>query len=150
MRDRLKLKELPWQWIAFIGFVLAYIVVSLFHEPMYDEAQAWMIARDASWWELIFEIPHYEGHPPFWHLILALFAKSGISFEVGLRIPGAIFCITSVWLIVFRSPFPKVVKCLLPFTYYIFFRYSIVVRPYCMTMLGLCLVAIAYKRRSEK
>ncbi len=150
MRDRLKLKELPWQWIAFIGFVLAYIVVSLFHEPMYDEAQAWMIARDASWRELIFEIPHYEGHPPFWHLILALFAKSGISFEVGLRIPGAIFCITSVWLIVFRSPFPKVVKCLLPFTYYIFFRYSIVVRPYCMTMLGLCLVAIAYKRRSEK
>ena len=113
MRDKFKFKELPWQWIAFIGFVLAYIVVSLFHEPMYDEAQAWMIARDASWRELIFDIPHYEGHPPFWHLILAFFAKSGVAFEVGLRIPGAIFCITSVWLIVYRSPFPQVVKCLL-------------------------------------
>jgi len=150
MTDKLKMKELPWEWMAFIAFVLAYIAVSFFHEPMYDEAQAWMIARDASWRELIFEIPHYEGHPPFWHLILAIFAKSGVSFELGLRIPGAIFCITSVWLIVFRSPFPKVVKCLLPFTYYIFFRYSIVVRPYCMTMLGLCLVAMAYKRRAEK
>ena len=117
---------------------------------MYDEAQAWMIARDASWYELMFEIPHYEGHPPFWHLILALFAKTGIPFEVGLRIPGAICWILSVGILLFRSPFPKSIKCLLPFTYYIFFRYGIVVRPYCLTMLGLFLAASTYKKKGEK
>lgn len=138
------------EWLAFGLFIALYILISLFHEPMYDEAQAWMIARDASWRELLFEIPHYEGHPPFWHLILALFAKMGVPFEVGLRIPGAFFCITAVWVLLFRSPFPKVVKCLLPFTYYIFFRYSIVVRPYCMTMLGLFLVAATYKEKGTK
>ncbi len=138
------------EWLSFGLFVVLFFLVSAFHEPMYDEAQAWLIARDASWKELFFTIPHYEGHPPFWHLVLAVFAKSGVPFELGLRIPGALFCITSVWLIIFRSPFPKVVRCLLPFTYYIFFRYSIVVRPYCMTMLGFCLVAMAYKRRKEK
>ena len=138
------------EWLCFGLFVVLFFLVSAFHEPMYDEAQAWLIARDASWKELFFTIPHYEGHPPFWHLILAVFAKSGVPFELGLRIPGALFCITSVWLIVFKSPFPKVVRCLLPFTYYIFFRYSIVVRPYCMTMLGFCLVAMAYKNRREK
>lgn len=138
------------EWLGFGLFVVLFFLVSAFHEPMYDEAQAWLIARDASWGELIFTIPHYEGHPPFWHLILAVFAKSGVPFELGLRIPGALFCITSVWLIIFKSPFPKAVRCLLPFTYYIFFRYSVVVRPYCMTMLGFCLVAMAYKRRREK
>ncbi len=139
-----------YEWLCFGLFVVLFFLVSAFHEPMYDEAQAWLIARDASWTELFFTIPHYEGHPPFWHLILAVFAKSGVPFELGLRIPGALFCITSVWLIVFKSPFPKIVRCLLPFTYYIFFRYSVVVRPYCMTMLGFCLVAMAYKSRKEK
>lgn len=139
-----------YEWLCFGLFVVLYMLVSALHEPMYDEAQAWLIARDASWKELLFMIPHYEGHPPFWHLILAIFAKIGLPFEIGLRIPGAIFCVTSIWLLIFKSPFPKVVRCLLPFTYYIFFRYSVVVRPYCMTMLGFCLVAMAYKNRKEK
>lgn len=138
------------EWLAFILFIVLYVLVSVFHEPMYDEAQAWMIARDASWYELVFQIPHYEGHPPFWHLILACFAKTGVPFEIGLRIPGAIFCITAVWVLIFRAPFPKPVKCLLPFTYYIFFRYSVVVRPYCMTMLGLFLVAETYKNKGKR
>ncbi len=143
-------KKISAEWIAFLLFIVLYVVVSIFHEPMYDEAQAWMIARDASWWELVFEIPHYEGHPPFWHMILALFAKSGVPFEIGLRIPGALFCIGTIWLIVFKSPFPRMVRCMLPFTYYIFFRYSIVVRPYCMTMLALCLAAILYKKKEDR
>ena len=138
------------EWIIFGIFIALYFIISFFHEPMYDEAQAWMIARDASWYELMFEIPHYEGHPPFWHLILALFAKTGIPFEIGLRIPGATCWILSVGILLFRSPFPKPVKCLLPFTYYIFFRYGIVVRPYCLTMLGLFLAASTYKKKGEK
>ncbi len=138
------------QWISFGLFVIIYIISAIMHEPMYDEAQAWMIARDASWSEILMQIPHYEGHPPLWHLILAVFAKTGIPFEVGLRIPGAFFSITAVWCILFKSPFPKPVKCLLPFTYYILFRYSIVVRPYCIMLLAFCLVAMLYKKRAEK
>lgn len=137
-------------WFYFGLFVILYILLAFFHEPMYDEAQAWMIARDASWYELFFEIPHYEGHPPLWHLILAVFAKSGLSIDIGLRIPGAIFSIATAWLIIFKSPFPKAVRFALPFTYYIFFRYSIVVRPYCITMLAFCLAALAYRKRAEK
>lgn len=138
------------EWLAFGLFVVIYIVSAILHEPMYDEAQAWMIAKDASWREILWEIPHYEGHPPFWHLILAIFAKSGFSIDVGLRIPGAIFSLSAVWLIIFKSPFPRAVRCLLPFTYYILFRYSIVVRPYCIMLLAFCLVAMMYKKRSEK
>ncbi len=137
-------------WFYFGLFIALYVLLAFFHEPMYDEAQAWMIAKDASWYELFFEIPHYEGHPPLWHLILALFAKSGIPFDIGLRIPGAIFSIATAALIIFKSPFPKPVKYALPFTYYMFFRYSVVVRPYCITMLAFCLAALAYRKRAEK
>jgi len=41
-----------------------------FHEPWFDEVQAWMIARCATIKELLTVIPHYEGHPPLWHMIL--------------------------------------------------------------------------------
>lgn len=138
------------KWFYFGLFVVLYLLLAFFHEPMYDEAQAWMIARDASWYELIFEIPHYEGHPPLWHLILAIFAKTGMSIDIGLRIPGAIFSIVTAGLIIFKAPFPKVVRYALPFTYYMFFRYSVVVRPYCITMLAFCLAAMAYRKRAEK
>ena len=103
------------EWLAFGLFVVIYIVSAILHEPMYDEAQAWMIARDASWREILWEIPHYEGHPPFWHLFLAIFAKSGVSIDVGLRIVGGFFSISTVALLLFKSPFPKTIKCLLPF-----------------------------------
>ena len=120
MRDFLK-ENKRIEWLVLGLFVILYFLLSFFHEPMYDEAQAWMIARDASWRELIFQIPHYEGHPPFWHLFLAIFAKSGVSIDVGLRIVGGFFSISTVALLLFKSPFPKTIKCLLPFTYYIFF-----------------------------
>ena len=41
------------EWIIFGIFIALYFIISFFHEPMYDEAQAWMIARDASWYELM-------------------------------------------------------------------------------------------------
>jgi len=41
-----------------------------FHEPWFDEAQAWQIAKCASLKDILFTIPHYEGHTPLWHLIL--------------------------------------------------------------------------------
>ena len=34
----------------------------IFHEPGNDEAEAWLIARNASYRDMIFLIPHYEGH----------------------------------------------------------------------------------------
>lgn len=37
--------------------VLAYIIGGV-HEPWSDEAQAWLIARDASLYDLLFVLPH--------------------------------------------------------------------------------------------
>lgn len=52
--------------IALAAYVIVVATVMCFHEPWFDEAQAWLIARDCSWREMILERPHYEGHPPLW------------------------------------------------------------------------------------
>ena len=57
--------------IACIVYAVGHLLMGLVHEPWYDEAVAWQIARSASVKDILFEIPHYEGHPPLWHLILA-------------------------------------------------------------------------------
>ena len=56
------------------GTVLVFVVLAVFvggvHEPWADEAQAWLIARDATLYDLLFELPSGELNPSLWHLLL--------------------------------------------------------------------------------
>ena len=56
--------------IIIILYISGLIFIGCFHEPWFDEAQAWLIAKSASYKEIITVVPHYEGHPPLWHLLL--------------------------------------------------------------------------------
>ena len=136
--------------IAFVCFVVLTIVMFVFHEPWYDEIQAWMVASDASIKEMIFELPHYEGHPPVWTLILALFAKTGVPMNVGLRIPTLIFSAIAAFLVIFKAPFHKWIRCLIPFGYFLFYQYTVICRPYSMMFLAFVLAAMFYKERNKK
>ena len=67
------------------------IVGLICHEPWYEEAHPYLVGRDASWYEVIFTIPHYEGHPPLWHLILAPFAKLGAPYHLSMCLVNVTF-----------------------------------------------------------
>lgn len=136
--------------IVFIGFIALSIVMFVFHEPWYDEIQAWMVASDASIGEMIWHLPHYEGHPPFWTLILALFAKTGVPMEIGLRIPTLLFSGAAAFLVIFKAPFHKWIRCLIPFSYFLFYQYTVICRPYSLMFLGFVLAALFYKERNKK
>lgn len=138
------------QCSAFALFLITSIVMFFFHEPWYDEIQAWMVASDASLKEMLFTLPHYEGHPPLWHLFLAVFAKSGVPMEIGLRIPALLFSGAAVWVIVFKAPFQLWARVLIPFTYFLFYQYTVINRPYSILMLGFVLAAWFYKERNQK
>ena len=71
------MKKRPYfaETIILILYASAVLVIMYFHEPWFDEAQAWLIAQDASLVELLTSITHYEGHPPIWFLALMPFAK---------------------------------------------------------------------------
>jgi len=138
------------EWIAFALYVVLLCVVTSFHEPWFDEAQSWQIARVASLRDILFSIPHYEGHPPLWHLLLALPARLGAPYELSLMAVNITICSVAVWLLLFRSPFIRIVKLPLPFTYFLFYQYGVISRPYSLLFLAFVLAALAYPVRNER
>lgn len=127
-----------------------HLAMAVFHEPWYDEAEAWQIARCASAKDILFTIPHYEGHPPLWHLILAIPAKLNLPYELSLSLISLLFSALAVALLLNYAPFPEWVKVFVPFTYFAFYQYSVIARPYCMMMLAVVLISITWKLKDEK
>lgn len=130
-------------------FALLYILISYYHEPWFDEAQAWEIARDGSYKDILFLIPHGEGHPPLWSLILSIPAKLGVPFVWGIKSVAFIFSMATAYLIVFKAPFSKFARYILPFTYFFFYQYGIISRTYCVMMFLLLLAACLFKSKDE-
>lgn len=141
-------RTIEWLMFAFLAGSLA--LVSYFHEPWFDEAQAWQIARCATLKEILFEIPHYEGHPALWHLMLLAPAKLGFPYELSLGVISFAATVLAGWLILFKSPFPKFVRCILPFHYFIFYQNGVIARPYGYMFLALLLMAITFQERNER
>ncbi len=133
-----------------ILFVVSHIIVTIFHEPWFDEAQAWQIARCASLKDIIFTIPHYEGHPALWHLILMFPAKLGLPYELSLKTIQGIFISLCVLLVEFKAPFARWFKLLLPFTFFFFYQYGIIARPYSMLLLFVIMAALFFKSKNER
>ena len=127
-----------------------HLAMTVFHEPWYDEAEAWQIARCASVKDILFTIPHYEGHPPLWHLILAIPAKLNLPYELSLSLISLLFSALAVALFLKHAPFLEWVKVFVPFTYFAFYQYSVIARPYCMMMLAFVLMAITWQGRNTK
>ncbi len=138
------------EWITW-GFFIALLLFAMHvHEPWFDEIQAWFIAKDAPWYDLLWVVPHYEGHPPFFHLLLAIPARLGISGTLGLQCMGALFSTASAYLIIFKSPFPRVARLTLPFSYFLFYQYSVIVRPYNIMVFLMCLLAVYFPQKDKR
>jgi len=64
-------------FIIFILYLFITLYAVLNHEPWRDEAQSWLIARDANFFD-IFKLLPFEKAPALWYLILLPLAKSGM------------------------------------------------------------------------
>lgn len=136
--------------LALLVYAAAHLGMALVHEPFFDEAEAWQIARSASLKTLLLETTHYEGHPPLWHLILMPLAKAGAPYELSLTLVSLLFMGAAAFLILRYAPFPRLVRLLLPFTYFFFYQYGVISRVYCVMTLAFVLLAMAYRRRNER
>lgn len=139
---------------ARVRILLAYlsliIFVMLFHEPWFDEAQGWLIARDSSWYEMLLIRPHYEGHPPLWTLLLSIPAKLGVPYEIGLKGVQLLSAALLGGYLIFRAPLHKVAVLLLPFTYFFCFQYGVTSRPYAFMCLALLIAAENWRYRDNR
>jgi len=135
---------------AIFTYATLLAIISYFHEPWFDEAQAWLIARDSSLTDMIWNVLRYEGHTPLWHLSLFIPAHLGIPFEIGLKSVNFIFAVLAVAVFIKYSPFPLLVRLLTPFTYFLFYQYGVINRCYSLFMLILWLTAAVFPRRNER
>jgi hypothetical protein len=115
------------------------------HEPWFDEAQAWLIARDLDIIS-IFKQMAYEGTPALWHLLLVPFAKTGLPYTSEF-ILHLIIAVAAVTVFVLYAPFSRITKVLFIFSYYMAYEYSIIARSYGLSILLLFLIATLYGKR---
>lgn len=134
--------------ISFTLFLILAYIIGIHHEPWADEAQSWLIARDTSLTELPF-VMAYEGSPALWPLVLKIFIRFGMDYQHLFLIP-LIFSSLGVWLLLFKSKLPWKITIFLPFTYYIFYQYTIVARNYCLVLPCIEVIALIYKDRTKK
>ncbi len=151
MRDNIKIKlNNMLEYVVFVAYCMLHVIVSLKHEHWFDENVAYMIARYTSVKDILLFVPHYEGHPPLWHLVLKTLDCAGLGFESVMIVASTIFTAIAIWLLLMYSPFPRWIKLILPFTYFLFYQYGVIVRPYCMMMVAFFLMAITFKERNEQ
>ena len=148
-RPRPSHRRRGWEWAVVAAYAAGIAAVIPRHEPWFDEAQAWLIARDSTLPELLTTRMRYEGTPPLWHLILLPAVRLHLPYAT-LNVIAALISLVGVWLVVRRAPFPPVVRALLPFSFFIFYQYGVVARSYCLLAPLLFALAIVYPRKLEQ
>jgi hypothetical protein len=119
------------------------------HETWFDEAQAWLIARDASLSDLFIHRLHYEGSPGLWHLLLWLEIRLHVSLLGMHFVSGALAaCGVAVWLRF--NPLPRVVSLLVPFGFFLQYQYAVVARSYILSPLFAFILMALYANRRSK
>ena len=125
------------EYLVFGIFITIYLFFKFtYHELWKDEWQAWLMARDMGWGELMSSL-YYEGHPALWYLYIKVWAlfSSGSNDPLLLNLAHASIMLGVYYLLFFKFKFPFWLKALLLLGYYPFFEYGIVSRGYAMVML---------------
>ena len=129
-------------WAGVVGFTLSY------HEKWADEAQAWLLARDLDLYTLWFKELRYEGSPGLWHTILWVAQHVFHAPYAAIGIIGMACALAGVALMLFKAPFPRPLRWLLAFTYFMVYQYAVIARPY--VLLPLLAFAAAYLFRDRQ
>lgn len=136
------------EWLALSLYGVVVAAAIHFHEPWADEAQAWQIARSLSLRQM-FHVLRYEGSPGLWHLLLWCLSRLHVSYA-GMRWSSGGIALAGIAVLLLCSPFPRWLKLLLPFTFFLVFQYAAVARSYVFAPILLFSLAALWPRRFEK
>lgn len=127
--------------------VLGAVLVA-HHEAWRDEADSWLLARDASAGEL-WDRLGYKGTPGLWKAILVPFAKSGLPFETAGWVHLAM-ATAAAFVLLRYAPFSRSLKVLLLFSYLMGYEYLAIARNYAIGILLLFILAVLDHRRYDR
>jgi hypothetical protein len=128
-------------------FAGAYAVMVAFtihyHEPWADEAQSWLLGRDASLAQLWGHLLHYEGTPGLWQTLVHVLVRLGLPYAAYSFVSAGLE-LAAVVLVLRYAPLPLFIRLSLPFTYYLFYQYAIIARSYALIAPLLFAIAVFY------
>lgn len=139
-------KDLSIKIFVFVLFAILTFRVGIYHEPWADEAQSWLIGRDCSFFDIIFNVSKYEGSPALWFIILKCLNCIHFPYKYLFLIPWVLGN-TGVYCLIFKSKLNNIIKFLFPFSFYIFYQYSVVARTHAMFFPFLAFIATLYPKR---
>ena len=116
------------------------LVTAAHHKAWADEAQSWLLARNLPLTSLFGKYLHKEGSPGLWHLLLWFLARAHVTYKA-MHYWAAATAIAGIWVFLSRSPFPQVVRAVLPFTFWLMYQYAIIARSYVAVPLFVFLAA---------
>ena len=146
---------------GFIAFALVSLTFTLLHEQWRDELQAWIIARDLSFPEMVYQM-RYEGHFVLWSLLLKPFTLLGACLSSGaqgfwayggivwMNLISWVSMLIAAWLLIFRSPFKEWAKFAILISYPMLYYFPAVSRCYALIPPLLFGLAILYPRQKER
>ena len=119
--------------ISIIFFIFSFWLLGK-HEMWRDELQAWLLARDSSNLISLSQNLKAEGHPGLWHYILFPLTRF-FSNPLSMQILHLLISTCSVYVIFKWSPFTRIQKIFLTFSYFLFYEYSLIARSYGLSTL---------------
>ena len=119
------------QMAVLAGYAAVVATGIVYHEPWADEAQAWLLARDQGFWRLMLHSIRYEGSPGLWHALLWALARMHVGY-VGMHWAAGAIALAGVYVLLRWSPFPLILKALLPFGFWLAYQDAVVARSYVM------------------
>ena len=133
----------------FFIFYIVFIIIGIYHhEPWRDEGQAWLIARDLSPLDILFQTG-IEGHPFLFFFIIKPF--TALPFYPTLHIINALFMIIAVYFIIFKSKkYNLLLLFFIIFNYIVMYEYPIVARNYGLSFMLFVLMIYFYENRYTK
>jgi hypothetical protein len=129
-------------WLLTVGFL------ALHHAMWRDEVRSLTIALAGNDLIEMFKRLHGEGHPAVWYLLLRS-AHTVVGRVEVLPVVAFLVALAIVGLLLFRSPFPRVLTAGLVFSKVLWFEYSVMARNYGISVLILFLIAEAYPKRRD-
>lgn len=147
-----KLNRLPREdtilYIICVIYLILSLIFTLTHELWVDEAQAWEIAKRLSIPEIVYQMK-YEAHSCFWHLILAIPAKLGISVTSMKLISWFFTSIAALYVILQNSKLNLLLKIIIIFNPTFIYYSSAISRNYCLVIFLLSMFSLLYDKRFE-
>ena len=144
-------RETAERWIlraAFVVYLALTLAVLFHHEPWRDEADTWLVARDASPVQLV-RFASYVGSPGLWYWLQAPLAEAGLPYR-SLGLLNLAFAAAGVALVLWRAPFGWPIRVMFAFSYFPSYEYGVIARSYALAMALLFALAACHARRLER